>query len=457
MPTRPPSLGPATLSALFITAAGLVLPTACTDAELTEDDGFEEHVEDEDDATAALTTRAEFEAYEAAVRKHDPPQVDNGDGTWSYALDDDFDPDAEIQGDVLTWYYAGQAQFSHRPTHGEPRTWIATEQRPVDPRDQLFAMKRVDRRGRIWKVAAVDQEAWMASRASSASTIENEDDPPGVGPTLRAPDADYAPGTPVTWHPSSWSHQSCQVGGGVFGANEGHFWDGDSRNQVFNPTARQQTAVEIRVDTVTKCSGVILREDQVLTAAHCLSDDNNNPLAVGTVSVARDDIYEVRNVSNIDFPGTYGGGSGQGGGTDFADDWAIVELSAPWSAGFEDMALSEASDNTLSNLTQIHNLAFPGFFPDCTEIIPGAVLIHNVEQEPIAAILNKKLRFKIDGVPAQSGSPLYYCPEGDDNVCGAGEQGYVFAVFAGYNPATKRFVGPKSTSFRDAAMAFLDD
>ena len=87
----------------------------------------------------------------------------------------------------------------------------------------------------------------------------------------------------------------------------------------------------------------------------------------------------------------------------------------------------------------------------------GNTLILNLEQEPIASITSKRLRLKLDGSPGHSGSPIYYCPAGDDNVCGSGEKGFVIGVFAGWNSATDRHVGPKSASFRDAALAFLND
>ena len=64
---------------------------------------------------------------------------------------------------------------------------------------------------------------------------------------------------------------------------------------------------------------------------------------------------------------------------------------------------------------------------------------------------------KIDGTPGHSGSPIYYCPDGDNNVCGPGETGYVIAVFAGWNSVANRWIGPKVAAFRDAANAFMDD
>lgn len=386
--------------------------------------------------------------------------IDHEDGTYSYVLADDFDPEERVQGEIITWRYDGQARFSHAPAMGGERTFVVPEEEPLDPLDQLMQMRRVDRQGRVWVVDSVDEEAWAAARAEARRPEENEGDEPEATLPLRTPEEPLPPGSVVTWQPASWTHLDCIPGGGL-NPNELHLWEGESRDEIFSGhTARQQTAVRVRVNGSIVCSAVILRQDQVLTAAHCVSDDSNNPINVNTVDVCRDDIAGCIDASDIDFSGSYGGGSGSGGGTDFADDWAIIELDQTWSAaGFgtaEDMDLSSASDTVLGNLTKVHNLAFPQFLPGCS-LSSGTTLIHNLENEPIAAIQNKRLRFKIDGSAGHSGSPIYYCPTGDDNVCGAGEKGFVIAVFAGWNTLNDRHVGPKSASFIDAAVAFMND
>jgi V8-like Glu-specific endopeptidase len=451
MTTRRIPVPPLSFLATLLTAVGLF---GCTEAETELDDALELDGAIE----ATIVDRRAFEAAEV-IDADQLETLDNGDGTWSYALPEGFDPTIRLQGNIVTWRYAGQARFSYEPTQGAERTWIATAEPPPTPDEQLSAMKRIDRLGRIWKVDAIDENAWNLARQPAAAEREEE----FVADVIRPFEPEYEPGTPVTWKPVSWDHRDCDPdeSNGVFTPNEGHFWDGDGRTFITSGhNARQKTAVKIAVDNRLVCTGVILRQDQVLTAAHCVSDDNNNPIAFNRVRVFRDDINASLGARDIDFPGTYGGGSGDGGGTDFGDDWAIVELTSTWAAaGFaaaQDMDISSATDTQLGNLTNVHNLAFPQFAPVCS---PNAsqFLVHNQEFEPIAAILDKRLRFKIDGTPGHSGSPIYFCPEGDDNVCDVGEQGFVIAVFAGYDTFYDRFVGPKSASFIDAAVAFMDD
>ncbi len=384
--------------------------------------------------------------------------VDNGDGTWSYALADDFDPETLVHGNIVTWRYDGQARFSSAPTFGAPRTFVVPEDEPSDPLEQIMQMRRVDRDGRVWVVDEIDEEAW--AQVNQRHPAEAEGDEPDQSLPLRTMEEPLQPGTVVTWQPASWTHSDCIAGGGL-NPNELHVWEGDSRNTIVSGhTARQQTAVTIRVNGAVTCSGVIIHQDEVLTAAHCVSDDSNNPIDVNTVQVCRDDISACIDAEDIDFSGSYGGGSGSGGGTDFEDDWAIVELEQTWSAaGFgtaEDMDLSSAGDDVLADLTNVHNLAFPQFLPGCS-VSSGTTLIHNQEWEPIASIQNKRLRLKLDGSPGHSGSPIYYCPDGDNNVCGADESGFVIAVFSGWNTADDRHVGPKTASFVTAANVFLND
>jgi len=404
--------------------------------------------------TRRVLSREAFEQAEREAGLPEPQRVDNGDGTWSYALDEGFRSDVELRGKVIAWEYDGQATFSNDPTLGGERTFVVQEPREEDPEDSLLQRRRLDARGRWWKVVDVDHDAWARATERGPDELEEEESLALSGP-VEPKEPDNDPGTKVTWQPMSWQHSSCEPGGGL-NPNEAHFWDSDGRYAPSNLTKRQKTAVQIRHNGSFVCSGVILRSREVLTAAHCVSDDNNNPLPNSSITVRRFDNGEIRTADDIDLPNSYTGGSVDGGGTDFADDWAIIELQSSWSSGYEDMDMSSAPDSTLSGLDRVQNLAFPWFFPLCLDSW-GAQLTHNTEFEPIASIHNKKLRFKIDGTPGHSGSPLYYCPEGDNNICGGGEKGFVIGVFAGWNTTNNRFVGPKSAHFFDDAQAFMDD
>ena len=391
--------------------------------------------------------------------------TEHGDGTWSYGLPEGFDPEVRVQGRILTWRYVGQAIFSRepRPVSG-PMSFVAEREEPRTSEQQVLDMRRLDRWGRLWRVESIEAEAWRkaiaeADRDSRELTeeepVQDERDHPGPA----------APGTKVEWWPASWGHFDCDTAPNP--RNDTHFWDGESRTRVGTFRRRwQKAAAQIVVNGAPACSGALLGQDHALTAAHCVSDNNDNPVPTATVQVCRDDIACTGpncgciGARDIDFSDRYRGGSGAGGGTDFEDDWAIVELTSTWRrAGFrraEVMHLSAAGDGTLDDLDIVRNLGFPQFAPDCTPA-NGNILFDNQEMEPIAATLARKLRLKIDLTPGHSGGPFYYCPVADDNVCLGNEMAFVYGVVAGWNSVNNRVVGPKVSSFRSAALAFLND
>lgn len=380
--------------------------------------------------------------------------VENDDGTWSYEVPAGFDPEARIKGRILTWRYDGQARFAREAEAIRwPRTVTETADRPVEPEDQVRDMLRIDREGRRWRVEAIDSAAWHEAVMRQNRESPEEDEPSVAKerehePPLRA-------GARYEWTPQTWTHLNCDASREVFVGPETHLWSGESRVAVTSPDPRQETAVQLNVTPATgrpwSCSGVILTQRFILTAAHCVVTSNGNTMPPTRVQICRNDISGCLGAAFIDVPDSYSGGWNP------ADDWAVVELTSTWTgAGFpaaKDMDLSRASDGVLDALTAVHNIGFPGFAPRCASNTTG--LFFNRETEPLAATYARKLRLKIDSTGGHSGGPYYYCPKLDDNVCAAGEKGFVIGVVSGWNSAVKRVVGAKSAAFRSAAIAFI--
>jgi hypothetical protein len=423
------------------------------------------------DAQDAAVDRDSFYANEG-IEAESLGTVDNGDGTWSYALPTGFDPAVQLQGAILTWSYDGQAHFSNVVTRGGERSFVKSPDVEESLHDQIERVIRIDRLGRRWRVDAID-DSELTTAAQSAA-IDGDDSPSAPGGVVGASPAlqdDIPDGTLVTWQPFSWTHIDCDGQGSP--VYEVQVWNTDGRTQIVDPgghTARLGSAIFlvdgpdcITAGTPVLCSGVSVRQDEVLVAAHCVSDDNNNPIPLAGLRVCRDDLNPDAGITiaDVDFDSSYSGGSGSGGGTDYKNDWAILELTDTWAgAGFattETMGLSAADDTRLGDLTKVHNLGFPNHTGGLLCTPGGGSLFWNKEVEPIAGIYNKKLRFKLDAGPGHSGGPIYHCPETHDDFCQPTELGYVIAVVAGWNGVIDRMVGPKVAYHRSAMLAFIND
>lgn len=81
----------------------------------------------------------------------------------------------------------------------------------------------------------------------------------------------------------------------------------------------------------------------------------------------------------------YNGGSESGGGSDWSRDWAVITLETPFPTQIETMGLSQASDSTIGQLTNLHNISHPRFSDGltCTQPSPGT-MFHTQEFEPVA-------------------------------------------------------------------------
>ncbi|MEO1370084.1 MAG: trypsin-like serine protease, partial [Acidobacteriota bacterium] len=296
------------------------------------------------------------EAFEATQPQVDPsllPRVDHGDGTWSYQPGPQVTPDLQVQGGIVLWRYDGQARFSHEPdTQTEPGPYFRVVPQPEDttPFEQLTSLVRIDRWGHRWRAEAADLDAWTAAIMAEDA---NSEEPLGGPAAPNEPPPQ--PGTVEHWEPHSWTSNNCNANR----KKEERVWDGDGRLVIGTPDVWESTAVQV-VRGLEQCSGVILTQDFVLTSAHCVSDDRNRSVPTGIVSVCRNDTAACIGAADITFPRSYRGGSGSGGGTDFADDWALIELDSTWTAaGFsraEDMDMSRAGDSVIDGLSRIKNL-----------------------------------------------------------------------------------------------------
>lgn len=163
------------------------------------------------------------------------------------------------------------------------------------------------------------------------------------------------------------------------------------------------------------CSGVMVDSTWLLTAAHCVADENG---------YFDTDEYDVCTRENLQSGAQCFGiaDARTPGGTwdgDVEDDYAVVKLDGAPGEGW--MAITSASDSTTSSYTNFHR-AYPGWVPGCidnfeyslSEVIvegPPGVRMYKADGD-IQSTPSGRVRFDISSAVGMSGGPFFYCPNG---------------------------------------------
>jgi hypothetical protein len=243
------------------------------------------------------------------------------------------------------------------------------------------------------------------------------------------------------------------------GADDVHIVNDESRNPISPPDVsapRQRTAVRVQVDLGNEqgnCSGVMLRNRWLVTAAHCLFDDNNNQIQEADINIELDWANERQEGVTYAF---IGDGFNPGSSGDWKDDYALIKLDRAWANDPGDMDLSNAGNSTLKGVgSHFHVLGFPGWFTGCYTT-QAFWLVHSGNND-VTGFFKQTLRWAGDGTTGMSGGPLYYCPDGADDTCDRNDTGFVVALFGGWNSVASRFVGPRASNFRAWATYLMDN
>ena len=385
--------------------------------------------------------------------------IDNGDGT--YSLESGFlDFDTIEQGEILTWEYVGPASFSYTPSVATSAEYELKSTPPMSPVDQLLNTTRVDSEGRVWRVVDVNLEALrhalIQENEQSGEEVEYQDPLTPVGgsfyPTV---------GETSTIQYHSWTISDCDSDG----KDDVWLWNGDSRTLVQGTLDSQEAAV-VRVyfaGNATNdgggCTGVILRDNWVLTAAHCVTDDATGiDLPHHLLSVNRLDSFEVRGVEDVVAAPNWTGADSE----DPTFDYALVELSSAWSSPFADMNLSAASNSTIDALNNPRNLSLPawarsGVNGSCD--FQGGDMFLNKSDEVSTPWYTSDLHLAMDGSQGHSGGPVYFCPQDSNDVCTSSDEANVIGVWSGWasNLFYSSCVGPKVPVFRTWALGIMNN
>lgn len=332
---------------------------------------------------------------------------------------------------AVTWEHTGPAVFSKAPVPWTGSHWVTPS--PPSTQNPIIGAKRVDSQGRLWTAVAVD-EAALSDIVMQYDLLFSQDEQqaPAQFSDSGSPDTgnnedtggieDSTDDTESGWLTlESYSTVTCSFTSA--GDNKNHVWSSGLEDVIVNSEmSTYETDPVVYMETLgTGCSGVLIRNDVVLTAAHCLVTP------VGTYVTAAGDI-------DICSRGNWNGASptcqqgkeftvsptfSEGSTISANDDWALIRLEADIGTS-NTMYMSTASASTIRSADIVLG-GYPGMWRSDTScidnsttanqsslIMPGARL--HLSDGQSDAVYTKGVQMDLTHGQGYSGGVYFYDP-----------------------------------------------
>lgn len=394
-----------------------------------------------------------------------PNQIINlGGGAFQIALDPAIGTDApDWLNGVVKWEYAGQAVYVWDDQLGTPKridhNGPFPEDEITDTMTRLMMSEMEDQYGRLFVAVDVDYERLEQMVAAYEAKVDHVVGPEQPAPNLRRTDRNKADlddpeptdgvQTPLTWY------RNDQDGDG----NDDRFrWNSDDRGLVSEPLTTRQEKTVLTWRSGGSCTGVLVGDVWVLSAAHCHKTDAGNW------------IYP-RGWACTEGAGTYSNGdcgtiiARWGNGSynppnDMGDDIVILKLDDNIGAG-NWMAMSQASNGTIKDYDN-YNLGYPGRTPSglindgssCYwDGSVGAWMMCRAmywDANEVTYTSSKIIGTRIDSSTGHSGGPIFYYPSGGGHYLTGLMVAHNNGTFNDYNG------GPKIPYHRSWVLGIID-